>query len=76
MDIAAASPIPSPQASALAGMREAQAQVAAATGKIAAGSLEPAVILDITGAELNFAANAKALQAADDNTRRLLDVIA
>lgn len=76
MDIGALSTAPSPQVAAVNGMREAQAQVAAATESIAAGRLEPAVILDIASAELNFAANAKVLQAADDNTKRLLDVLA
>ncbi|NYZ17801.1 hypothetical protein HL658_35105 [Azospirillum sp. RWY-5-1] len=76
MDIGAITSAPSPQSAAVNGMQEAQAQMAAAAETIAAGRLEPAVILDITSAELNFAANAKVLQAADDNTKRLLDVLA
>ncbi|KAA0571709.1 hypothetical protein TSH7_03060 [Azospirillum sp. TSH7] len=65
-----------PQASALDGLQDAQARTDAASEQIAAGNLDPAVVLDLTSAQVDFAANAKVLQATQENSRRLLDMLA
>ncbi len=65
-----------PQASALDGLQDAQARTEAASEQIAAGNLDPAVVLDLTSAQVDFAANAKVLQATQENSRRLLDMLA
>lgn len=65
-----------PQATALGGMQEAQARVADASEQLAAGNLDPAVVVQVTSAQVDFAANAKMLQATQENTKRLLDVLA
>ena len=70
-------PMPaSPQASALAGLVEAQARVEEAVGALAAGNLDPAVVVSVTAAQTDFAAGAKVMQAAQENTNRLLDLLA
>ena len=78
MDIGSAtSPTPfRPQASALDGLQDAQARTEAASAEIASGNLDPAVVLDLTSAQVDFAANAKVLQATQENSRRLLDMLA
>lgn len=65
-----------PQATALGGLQDAQARVADASEQLAAGNLDPAVVVDITSAQVDFAANAKVLQTSQENTRRLLDMLA
>ena len=65
-----------PQASALDGMQDAQARTEAASEQIASGNLDPAVVLDLTSAQVDFAANAKVLQATQENSRHLLDMLA
>ena len=65
-----------PQTSALDGLQDAQARTEAASAEIAAGNLDPAVVLDLTSAQVDFAANAKVLQATQENSRRLLDMLA
>ena len=65
-----------PQASALDGLQDGQARSDAASELIAAGNLDPAVGLDLTSAQVDFAANAKVLQATQENSRRLLDMLA
>lgn len=69
-----------PQASALDGaldgLQDAQARTDTASEQIAAGNLDPAVVLDLTSAQVDFAANAKVLQATQENSRRLLDMLA
>lgn len=65
-----------PQASAVDGLQDAQARTEAASEQIAAGNLDPAVVLDLTSAQVDFAANAKVLQATQENSRRLLDMLA
>ncbi len=65
-----------PQAGALDGLQNAQARTEAASAEIAAGNLDPAVVLDLTAARVAFAANAKILQATQENSRRLLDMLA
>ncbi len=78
MDIASipSSTLFQPQATALGGMQDAQARVADASEQVAAGNLDPAVVVSIGAAEVDFAANAKVLQATQDNTKRLLDMLA
>lgn len=78
MDIGSATPATPyrPQASALDGLQDAQARTEAASEQIAAGNLDPAVVLDLTSAQVDFAANAKVLQATQANSRRLLDMLA
>ncbi|KAA0577451.1 hypothetical protein FZ983_21520 [Azospirillum sp. B21] len=78
MDIGSATtatPYP-PQASAIDGLQNAQARTEAASAEIAAGNLDPAVVLDLTAAQVDFAANAKVLQTTQENSRRLLDMLA
>ena len=65
-----------PQAGALDGLQDAQARTEAASAQIAAGNLDPAVVLDLTAAQVDFAANAKVLQTTQENSRRLLDMLA
>lgn len=65
-----------PQSTALSGMADAQARVQAAGEQLAAGNLDPAVVLEISSAEIDFAANAKVMATAQDNTKRLLDMLA
>jgi len=65
-----------PQASAVDGLQDAQARTEAASEQIAAGNLDPAVVLDLTSAQVDFAANAKVFQATQENSRRLLDMLA
>lgn len=65
-----------PQATALGGLQDAQARVAEASEQLAAGNLDPAVVVDITSAQVDFAANAKVLQTTQENTKRLLDMLA
>ncbi|PWC33465.1 hypothetical protein [Azospirillum sp. TSO35-2] len=78
MDIGsvAATPLAQPQASALGGMQDAQARVADASAQIASGNLDPAVVLDLSSAQVDFAANATVLQASQDNSRHLIDMLA
>lgn len=64
------------QASALAGLQSAQAQVADGAAQLAAGAVDPAVVLQISAAQQDFAASATVFRVADENTRRLLDVLA
>lgn len=61
---------------ALSGILQAQDRVQAGAAQVAAGNLDPAVILDIRQAELSVAANAATVRADSDNFRRLLDVTA
>lgn len=65
-----------PQASALDGLQDAQARVADGAEQIAAGNLDPAVVVSITNAQTDFAANAKVFEATQENTKRLLDMFA
>ena len=65
-----------PQATALDGLQGAQARVAQASEQLAAGNLDPAVVVDVTAAQIDFAANAKVLQTSQENTKRLLDMLA
>ncbi|SMH54063.1 hypothetical protein [Azospirillum agricola] len=79
MDIGSTTTAPSllqPQATALGGLQDAQARVADASEQLAAGNLDPAVIVDVTSAQIDFAANAKVLETTQENTRRLLDMLA
>lgn len=65
-----------PQANALEGMMDAQARVQDAASQLAAGNLDPAVVVSVTSAQMDFAANAKVMQTAQENTNRLLDMLA
>lgn len=65
-----------PRATALGGMRDAQARVAEASGQLAAGNLDPAVVVDVMSAQTDFAANATMLKSTQENTERLLDMLA
>ncbi len=71
-----ASAPPQPQASALDGVLNARAKADAAASAIAGGNLDPAVVLDLKSAEVAFAASAQVMKAADENTKRLLDMTA
>lgn len=65
-----------PQAAALDGIQGAQVRMMDATEQLAAGNLDPAVVLDVTSAQIDFAANVKVMQASQENTKRLLDMLA
>ncbi|MCG5243563.1 hypothetical protein [Azospirillum doebereinerae] len=73
---ATSSSLYAPQATALDGLQNAQGRVADASEQLAAGNLDPAVIVDVTSAQIDFAANAKVLEASQENTKRLLDMFA
>jgi hypothetical protein len=79
MDIGSATSSPSlvqPQATALSGLQDAQARVSDGAEQLAAGNLDPAVVLSISSAQIDFAANAKVFEATQENTKRLLDMFA
>lgn len=83
MDIGSVSsmslPVPSQAAASppgLDGLQDAQARMDGAAEQIAAGTLDPAVVLDITSAKIDFAASAKVMEASQENTKRLLDMLA
>ncbi|AWK86569.1 hypothetical protein [Azospirillum thermophilum] len=83
MDIGSVSSMPlpgQPQPAAvppgLEGLQAAQARLDGAAERIAAGSVDPAVVLDISSARIDFAASAKVMEASQENTRRLLDMLA
>lgn len=65
-----------PIATAADGLRDAEVKIADATEEIASGNLDPAVVLDITEASTQFAASAKVINAAQENSKRLLDMLA
>jgi flagellar basal body rod protein FlgC len=65
-----------PTSTALTGMADAQARVQDGAVQIAAGNVDPAVVVDISSAQIDFAANVKVLQAGQENTKRLLDMLA
>lgn len=61
--------------SALSGLQKAGTRVAEGAEQLAAGNLDPAVVLDISTAQTGFAANVAVLKSADDMSRRLLDML-
>lgn len=65
-----------PQATSVEGLQDAQARVDDGAAQIAAGNLDPAVVLSITNAQIDFAANAKVFKAGQENAQRLLDMFA
>lgn len=70
---------PSPvdmQASALAGMADAQNKMAVAAEKMAVSPATPEVVLDVSNAGIQFAASAEVLKTSQENTKKLLDVLA
>ena len=68
--------LPEPQASALAGLQGAQARAEDAGAQLTAGNIDPAVVVSLSSAQVDFAANVKVMQAADENTKRMLDILA
>lgn len=70
---------PSPvdmQASALSGMADAQNKMAAAAQKLTTAPATPEVVLDVSTAGVQFAASAEVLKTSQENTKKLLDVLA
>ncbi|WP_448206675.1 hypothetical protein [Azospirillum sp. sgz302134] len=67
--------LPEPQAAALAGLQDAQARAQDAGTQLAAGNLDPAVVVSLSSAQTDFAANVKVMQAAQENTKRMLDML-
>ncbi|SNR99416.1 MULTISPECIES: hypothetical protein [unclassified Azospirillum] len=61
---------------AVSGFADAQAVVQAATEAVAGGDADPAVILDLKGAEVKAGVSAAVLKADQKNFQRLLDVLA
>ncbi|MCW2244601.1 flagellar hook protein FlgE [Azospirillum fermentarium] len=80
MEIGSSTPSPGTLSSvgsaAVSGLQRAEARVADGTEQLAAGNLDPAVILDISTAQTGFAANAAVLKSTDDMSKRLLDMLA
>lgn len=78
MDIGAAgaASLSSVNTSAVAGLQKNQARVADGAEQLAAGNLDPAVVVDISAAQTNFAANVAVLKTSDDMSKRLLDMLA
>jgi hypothetical protein len=72
----AAPALSSAAASSLDGLQAAQDQVDQGAKAIAGGNLDPAVIVDVTSAEVDYAANAKVFKASTDLSRRLIDELA
>ncbi|MDQ2101852.1 hypothetical protein [Azospirillum isscasi] len=68
--------LPSAQASALAGLQGAQARADEAGAQLTSGNIDPAVVVSLSAAQTDFAANVKVMQAAQDNTKRVLDILA
>lgn len=66
----------SPQASALNGMADAQARMDVAAEILSTAPATPEVVLDVSMAEVQFAASAEILKSSQDNTKKLLDVLA
>lgn len=67
---------PDPQATAYAGLQNAQNRVDQGARQVASGNLDPAVVVDIKSAETDFAANVKVMRADQENSKRLLDMLA
>lgn len=65
-----------PQAAALNGMAEAQSKMAAAAQKLTVSPATPEVVLDVSQAGIQFAASAEVLKTSQENTKKLLDVLA
>lgn len=65
-----------PQASALSGMADAQNKMAEASQKLATSPATPEVVLDLSNAQMQFAAGAEVLKSTQDTTKKLLDVLA
>lgn len=68
--------LPDAQSSAMAGLQGAQARADEAGAQIAAGNIDPAVVVSLSAAQTDFAANVKVMQAAQDNAKRVLDLLA
>lgn len=64
------------QAAALSGMADAQNKMAAAAEKLAVSPATPEVVLDVSNAGVQFAASAEVLKTSQENTKKLLDVLA
>lgn len=65
-----------PLATAADGLRDAEVKMANATEEVASGNLDPAVVLDIDEASTQFVASAKVMNVAQENSKRLLDMLA
>lgn len=62
--------------SAVAGLERATAQINQAGQEVASGNLDPAVLVQLTTAHVQFAASAKMVQMSGDMSRHLLDMVA
>lgn len=60
----------------LEGFTAAQQVVQAATEQVAAGNLDPAVILDVKQAEVSAGVSAAIIKTDQQNFQRLLDILA
>ncbi|HRJ60804.1 MAG TPA: hypothetical protein PKZ97_09740 [Azospirillaceae bacterium] len=73
--VSGASPVDM-QAAALSGMADAQNKMAVAAEKMATAPATPEVVLDVSNAGIQFAASAEVLKTSQENTKKLLDVLA
>lgn len=62
--------------SAVAGLERAKAQVNQAGQEVASGNLDPAVVVQLTTAHIQFAASAKMIQMSGEMSKHLLDMVA
>lgn len=60
---------------ALSGLADARNKLDEAAKALATGPATPEVVLDVSQAQLQFAASAEVLNTAQDNTKRLLDIL-
>ncbi|WP_155524568.1 hypothetical protein [Oleisolibacter albus] len=67
--------MPSAFTAAASGFSAAQARVAEDAAALAAGELDPAVIVDLRQGQVAAAASAKVLRSQQDSFSRLLDIL-
>lgn len=60
---------------ALSGLADARNRLDTAAEALATGPATPAVVLDVSQAQFQFAASAEVLNTAQENSKRLLDIL-
>ena len=67
---------PSAALSASDGMNSAQARIAVGSQRIADGELEPAVVMDIMAAKVQFQVSATMLKVSNESNKQILNLFA
>ncbi|WP_448189915.1 hypothetical protein [Azospirillum sp. sgz301742] len=67
---------PSAALSAFDGLSGAQARIAEGSQRIAEGELEPAVVVDILAAKVQFQVSAAVLKMTNETDKQILDLLA